>query len=229
VMQLHWFLVFQLLLGRIGSLIAYEYVVANHCLFTPQRRHRTLAIRCFETGQIAVAIIAVISYERRMKRQLSAVKGTRALAKLWTFKALIILEAVQNLVFQALTSAFVLKPTKHVSILDLEIGVPNVLVTIEMMIGALLFWAWAYNAKPYRTMRKNGAARRSCLYAIRDVVDIRDILWGVVFALGGLLPENFGKRAVHDKRIQAGVPMSSQAGCHDQSVVDSGGKMTMGE
>lgn len=195
-MQLHWVLVFQLLISRFGSFVAYEVIVATHCALTKEYRHRTNIIRGVETVQIVIAIIAVINYERKMRHYFS---NHRAAAKLWSFKLLILLIAIQELVFGALTSARIWHPTPKIGYFDLAVGVPNLVKCIEVFIASVVF-LWSYSPSFYQKLAKeHPQQRRSIGKAILDVLNVWDIMVGAWFALKTLVPTNFGQKKVQTR------------------------------
>ncbi|TVY14449.1 Transmembrane protein, partial [Lachnellula arida] len=90
-----------------------------------------------------VAIISVLKFYGATK---TVTKPRKPLSKLVGFKAIIGLSFLQNLVFSFLQSS--MKPTEHYTYNDLTIGLPNLLLSVEMVIFALAF-LYVFRAHEY--------------------------------------------------------------------------------
>lgn len=170
----------------------YEYLQATSCPLSPLLARRKTIITVIQTVQTFIAVIAVIAYERRMRQHL---QGNRAGAKLITFKLIIMIEALQNMIFRILTSAGVFTPTYHISTFDFSVGVPALMLCCELLIFALSF-CWSYSYSPYRKLSADGRPKIGFWHGLLDVVNISDIIQGIGYLFKACLPKNFGKQYV---------------------------------
>lgn len=134
-----------------------------------------------------IAVIAVILYARMMR---SALQGHGPYAKLFTFKTLVIIEAVQGVAFAFCSAHFIWHPTAHVSYRDLQVGVPNMLICLEMLVAAVLFM-WSFSAAPYRRHAArfpSEQAQHGVLRGLFKVCNILDTVLGLFWAMSVLVP-----------------------------------------
>lgn len=116
-----------------------------------------------------------------MRRHL---KAHRALFKLISFKGIIILQVIQNILFVGLAEArvFFPKPPYHVSYNDFVVGLPNLLFMIEITIMSILF-LWSFEFKRYRQQIKNGApVAAGPMKAFFSTFYPDDIMRGLIYA-----------------------------------------------
>ncbi|PMD33849.1 DUF300-domain-containing protein [Hyaloscypha variabilis F] len=133
----------------------------------------------------AVAIMSIIRF---YKAQKPVISGRKPLPKLIAFKGIVFLNFIQNAIFSFLTSSNDLKPTTKLTFKDLSIGIPNLILSLEMVIFSLLF-LYVYRTKEYYF--KHGATAvplghggyQGGLLGIRaygEALNIFDILLGVI-------------------------------------------------
>lgn len=149
-----------------------------------------------------IAVVAVIIYARLMR---SSLQGHRPLAKLFTFKALVIVEAVQTIAFTFCSAHFIWHPTAHVSYRDLQVGVPNTLICLEMLVAAVPFM-WSFSAAPYRRHAPHFPSERGQGGALRglcEVCNILDMIWGLFWATSVLVPWKPRKGVAQNSRKDA--------------------------
>ena len=103
-----------------------------------------------------VPVAGVIGYELRTNKR--HLQGHHTTLKLFAFKGVVILQAIQDITFQALGETKTFFPTVpfHTSYDDFSKGVPSVLFLWELTIMAVLFLK-AFNADEYRTQARQGA------------------------------------------------------------------------
>ncbi|KAH7027838.1 organic solute transporter Ostalpha-domain-containing protein [Microdochium trichocladiopsis] len=96
---------------------------------------------------IMLAVYSAIKSTMMLKRELKPHKGQ---LKLWAFKALILLQIIQEILFLILTHVdpSPLEPSATLSYVDIEQGLPLLMILLEMVIFAL-FYHYAYSSSPY--------------------------------------------------------------------------------
>ncbi|KAH8758716.1 organic solute transporter Ostalpha-domain-containing protein [Hyaloscypha sp. PMI_1271] len=99
-----------------------------------------------------VAIMSIIRFYKALK---PTIPQRKPLPKLIAFKGIVFLNFIQNAIFSFLTSSNDLKPTTKLTFKDLSVGIPNLILSLEMVIFALLF-LYIYRTKEYYF--KHGAA-----------------------------------------------------------------------
>ncbi|TVY40956.1 Transmembrane protein [Lachnellula occidentalis] len=98
---------------------------------------------CDHSQCTSLAILSVLKFYKVTK---DVTKPRKPLSKLLAFKAIIGLSFLQNLVFSFLQSS--MKPTDHYTYNDLTIGLPNLLLSVEMIVFALAF-LYVFRAHEY--------------------------------------------------------------------------------
>lgn len=107
------------------------------------------------------------------------------MTKLLALKLLVFIDVMQTLVFDILLTTNTIKPTSVLSLPDLVIDVPGLMVCIECFLFSLLFF-WAFSAAPYQVKEYKSeqgvttTRKSSFLTALLDVLDVRDILAGIM-------------------------------------------------
>ena len=191
-----WILVFQLLLGRIATTIAQEYVEARFCTLSTKLRRAQIIVTLIQSLDTTLAVVAIIRFELRMKEEL---KGHLALLKLVTFKGIIFIDLIQASIFRILASTHAFTPTEYVTYFDFSVGTPAFMTCCEMFIFSVLF-ILAFGFSPYKAARRGGAHKLSVGKAIVDVFDISDILQGFAFMFRAVSRKSFGKRYINEEK-----------------------------
>ena len=103
-----------------------------------------------------VPVAGVIGYELRTNKR--HLQGYHTTLKLFAFKGVVILQSIQDIIFNALGETKTFFPTApfHISYDDFSKGVPSVLFLWELTIMAVLFLK-AFNADEYRVQARQGA------------------------------------------------------------------------
>ena len=141
-----------------------------------------------------VAVLAIIRFYGRMKPEL---QHHHALLKMVCFKGLVILTIIPTTLFTSLANYKVFFPTTHISFLDFEVGIPDLIACFLMFVFSISFW-WGFSSAPYRQAASNGAKKATLGRAIMDVVNISDILAGIIFMFKAMNPGSFGKRYINE-------------------------------
>ena len=192
-----WILVFQLLLGRIATTIAQEYVQARFCTLSTKLRRAQTIVTLVQSLDTILAVVAIIRFYVRMKEEL---KGHRALLKLVTFKGIIFIDLIQSSLFRILAgSSHAFTPTEYVTYFDFSIGTPAFMACCEMFIFSILF-IWAFGFSPYKVARKGGAHKLPAGKAMAAVFNIFDILQGFTFMFRAMSRRSFGKRYINEEK-----------------------------
>ena len=173
-----------------------EYVEARFCPLSTKLRRSQTVVTLVQSVDTAVAVLAVIRFELRMKDEL---KGHHALLKLVMFKGVIFIDLVQASLFRILASTHAFTPTEHVTYFDFALGTPAFMTCCEMFIFSVLF-IWAFSFSPYKAARQGGAHKHSVGRAIVDVFNITDILQGFTFMFRAMSRKSFGKRYVNEEK-----------------------------
>ncbi|KAH8669499.1 organic solute transporter Ostalpha-domain-containing protein [Tricladium varicosporioides] len=137
---------------------------------------------------IISTVIAIMSILKFYKATKPTIDHRRPLPKLIAFKAIVFLTFIQNIIFSFLNSSGVLKPTSHYTFQDLSVGVPSLIISIEMVIFSLAF-LYIYRTREY--FHKNGATAVPLghggyqggpmgVKALAQAVNIVDIVKGVL-------------------------------------------------
>ncbi|KAL3458717.1 organic solute transporter Ostalpha-domain-containing protein [Aspergillus heterothallicus] len=94
---------------------------------------------------VTVAVISILVFYKGLKAHL---KTHSPLAKLLAFKLIVGLAFLEEILFTILRSTDVLKPTATLSQADTDIGIPHLVICIQMVPFAL-FFPYAYSVSPY--------------------------------------------------------------------------------
>ncbi|KAH8198937.1 hypothetical protein TruAng_006898 [Truncatella angustata] len=145
-----WILVFQYPL--IAILIAIFADISEgadrYCYGSHKAYFASLWLEIIEKASMILAVIAVLRTYAKLKVEL---RPHRALQKLLAFKLLIGLQFIQQIIYMVLTRASPspLEPSDTLSYTDLEIGIPTLLVSCELVVFSV-FFHFAYSVTPYQ-------------------------------------------------------------------------------
>ncbi|KAL8828689.1 MAG: hypothetical protein Q9170_006492 [Blastenia crenularia] len=170
-----WVLIFQILIGRLATLIASEILTATECPISDKLEHRRTIVNVIGTAVTVIALVAILRYYARLKEEL---RPRGAVHQLLAYKGLIFLALVPNTIIQALVSFTVIVPSTYISYLDWQIGIPALITCSLMFAFSPLFWG-TFSASPYRSAAKQGQRRDSFGSGLLLVINLLDILKGV--------------------------------------------------
>uniref|UniRef100_A0A8H7KD61 Uncharacterized protein n=1 Tax=Bionectria ochroleuca TaxID=29856 RepID=A0A8H7KD61_BIOOC len=111
-------------------------------------------IRLIGAVSLVMAMVSILQVYGATKVDLAR---NRPLAKLFAFKAVVGLTFIQTLIFYILTSTNTLKETDTLTFADVNIGIPNLIVSIEM-IPLSIFFLTAYPWSVYLVDNSSGRA-----------------------------------------------------------------------
>lgn len=117
------------------------------CPLTPRGKRLILITKIVSAIFVTFAVISVIRFERRLSAEM---KPIRAFPKLLALKLLVAVDFVQSLIFVGIQKSGIRATrTPHLSYYDLNIGLPNMLFEIEMILFSL-FFIWAFSLTRYQ-------------------------------------------------------------------------------
>ncbi|KAI0149387.1 organic solute transporter Ostalpha-domain-containing protein [Pestalotiopsis sp. NC0098] len=119
-----------------------------YCFSSSHAYWASLWLEIVDKASTAIAVISVLRTYQQLKEEL---RPHRALSKLFAFKALIGLQFLQGIIYMILTriNPSPLEPTATLSYTDMEVGIPLLLVSLELVIFSV-FFHFAYSVTPYR-------------------------------------------------------------------------------
>ncbi|KAI1336473.1 organic solute transporter Ostalpha-domain-containing protein [Xylariaceae sp. FL0016] len=156
--RLRWLLVFQssvvLTLAAIAANVTEALDV--YCLGSIRRDYAYIYLKAVEMVSIITSVVTVMRTYAGLRIEL---KQHRSLSKLFAFKALIGLQVLQSLVFVILQSLnpSPLDPSAYLSDLDIEVGIPLLIVAIELVFFSI-FFHYAYSVTPYQMPPRHPAS-----------------------------------------------------------------------
>ena len=152
-------MVLQIAITRIATLIAAETLYAKTCPLSETRSRGAIAITIIQSFCTILAVIGVIFMERRTNKTL--LRGEQPTFKLVSFKAIVGLQATQQIIFAALTAAKVFFPAPpfYISYYDFSKGLGYIIFLFEIMIVAIMF-LWSFRFVKYRDEIRAGAKRK---------------------------------------------------------------------
>jgi hypothetical protein len=181
---------FQIIPVRLITLIATLAISGSECKLLKADSKGHTIISVIQTLSTIVCFISILRMRKFLKGSIDIKSENRKpLAKLLALKILVGLDVLQTLIFSILLSTSVIKPTSTLSLPDLVIGVPGLMVCIECFLFSLLF-LWAYAPTSYKVNEyesEQGAVytgKLSFVGALIDVLDVRDLLLGIFNMLG---------------------------------------------
>jgi hypothetical protein len=194
--------------------------------FSSDLRRDLSIIRTVEAVQVLIAVIAVICYVRMHR---SSLQGYGPVKKLFTFKVIVIIEAVQSTVFTYCSAHFVWRPTPRVSYRDLQVGLPNMLVCLEMLVAAI-FFLWSFSAALYQQHARRFPDEkltgiRGVIRGVVKVCNILDLVWGLWWALSARTPSRFRKGVVHESHGDSGGDGATSSSSAEAAVIPVKGQL----
>lgn len=184
--SLRWFrilciMAFQITIFRIGTCIATEVLWAYTCPLNPARKYGLIAISTIQGTSTGFAVWACIILERRLKAELEPHQGTM---KLYSFKAVVFLQAIQQILFAVLANHGGFKPSVpfRISYMDFATGLPNLIFAWELVLVAVFFLK-TFTFKPYMDEVREGAVvHASAGAALLHSFNTADVFQGLAYA-----------------------------------------------
>ncbi|KAK3674379.1 hypothetical protein LTR78_005848 [Recurvomyces mirabilis] len=158
--SLRWFRIlcimnFQVTLFRTATCLATIFLWSFTCPLNKARQYGFIVITVIQGISTMIAVFSNILLERRLHEELKPHRGTY---KLWSFKAVVGLQATQNVIFSVLAEKSVFRPSPpfHISYMDFSVGIPNFMFSVEMLIVAGMF-LHSMTFEPYLKQVRAGA------------------------------------------------------------------------
>ncbi|KAK1721209.1 organic solute transporter Ostalpha-domain-containing protein [Colletotrichum acutatum] len=142
-----WFAVFQypVVALLVAILTAITQAAGVYCEFESKVHFARLWLQIIGTASLTIALMTVIRFFMQLRTKLS---HHQPLAKFFAFKLVVTLTFLENIIFWILKDTGVLNPTATLTDADLRIGIPSMLICIEMLPLAA-FFHYAYSHRPY--------------------------------------------------------------------------------
>ncbi|KAF5002914.1 hypothetical protein FDECE_10498 [Fusarium decemcellulare] len=137
-----WFLIFQMPFVSLLVSIATDITAAAgvYCEFSSKPRFAKFWLSIIQSISLVASVLSILQFYQVLKVDLA---HHRPLLKLMAFKAIVGLTFLQGIIFWILTDTNTLKESNTLTYADLHIGMPNLLICIEM-VPLALFFTWAY-------------------------------------------------------------------------------------
>ncbi|KAK1840544.1 DUF300 domain-containing protein [Colletotrichum chrysophilum] len=151
-----WFSIFQypVVSLLIAILTAITQAAGVYCEFASKAHFAKLWLSIIASVSLTIAIMTVIRFYMQLRGHLA---HHQPLAKFLAFKLVVSLTFLENIIFWILRDVGALNPTAMLTWADLNIGIPSMLICIEMFPLAI-FFHYAYSHRPY--IIGGGHARR---------------------------------------------------------------------
>lgn len=153
----------------LACLIATEVTSAVQCELSTAYRSSQKIIRLIEAVSTIVALVQIITFHIFMRQEL---RGTKAFRKLIGIKILAAIVIAETVVFGFVKPGMT-RRWPHASYFDIAIGIPNLLVCVEMVLFAL---AWFYLFGPSSVQQNSAYTEKvPVLKAFGQVINISDV------------------------------------------------------
>ncbi|OBR15169.1 Duf300 domain-containing protein [Colletotrichum higginsianum IMI 349063] len=180
-----WFAVFQypVVALLVAILTAITQAAGVYCEFASKAHFAKLWVNpklsIINNVSLTLAIMTVIRFFMQLKSQLA---HHQPVAKFLSFKLVVSLTFIENIIFWIIRDVGALSPTPTLTNADLRIGIPSMLVCLEMLPLAV-FFHYAYSHRPY--VIGGGGARPPLAgdleaYEPRTYSDGPAVLWALV-------------------------------------------------
>ncbi|KAF9871477.1 duf300 domain-containing protein [Colletotrichum karsti] len=145
--QRMWFSIFQypVVALLVAILTAITQAAGVYCEFASKAHFAKIWLSIIGSVSLTIAIMTVIRFYVRLKSDLA---HHQPLAKFLSFKLVVSLTFLENIIFWILRDVNVLNPTPMLTWADLNIGIPSMLICIEMF-PLSIFFHYAYSYRPY--------------------------------------------------------------------------------
>ncbi|BDD62117.1 hypothetical protein MAP00_007108 [Monascus purpureus] len=142
-----WVGVFQYCLARVSMTIVSVITEANgrYCEESLNPAFSHVWVMCIEAACVTIAMYCLIQFYIQIKDDISQYSP---FMKILSIKLVIFLSFWQTTLISFLVSSGAIKATKTVGTTDLKVGIPNLLITIEMALFSFLH-LFAFAWKPY--------------------------------------------------------------------------------
>ncbi|KAL0936124.1 DUF300 domain-containing protein [Colletotrichum truncatum] len=155
-LQRMWLSVFQypVVALFVAILTTITQAAGVYCQFASKAHFAKLWLSIISNASLTVALMTVVRLYMTLKSELA---HHQPLAKFLSFKLVVTLTFLETIIFWILRDNGVLNPTSVMTWADLNIGIPSMLICIEML-PLSIFFHYAYSYRPY--VIGGGNARR---------------------------------------------------------------------
>ncbi|KAL3482884.1 organic solute transporter Ostalpha-domain-containing protein [Aspergillus germanicus] len=173
-----WLAIWQYPIVALGVAIATDITEALdvYCLESNNVHFAHIWLTVIAIVSVAFAVISILIFYKGLKSHLQAHKP---LSKLLAFKLIVGLAFIEKIIFTILHSTSTLHPTATLSQADTDIGIPHLVICIQMVPFAL-FFPYAYSVTPYVGL----APYESSTKAWIELVNPMEILRAMGVAIG---------------------------------------------
>jgi len=197
-------MVFQLFFTRIGTVLAAEFLYGFTCPLSTVRAHGQTVITTIQSFSTGFAVWGCILLDARFR---PIMHEHLAQLKLISFKFVVLLQAVQEVIFPTLAEHRIFKPSPPwlISWNDFAVGLPQFLLVWEMVLVAITF-IWAFHFNRYRTLmlRDHEDIVSGPGKAFLDILDLTDIWQTVAYAFFGIRSTAYPhQRPIDDEAVVA--------------------------
>ncbi|KAF4984877.1 hypothetical protein FZEAL_30 [Fusarium zealandicum] len=149
-----WVLIFQMpIVSFIVALTAnITQALGVYCRWKSSIYFARLWLNLIQSISLLVSIIAILQFYYTLKKDLAR---HRPIAKFFAFKLVLILTFLQEIVFWALRDTGHLRANHILTFADIHIGIPSLVICIEMFPLAL-FFTWAFPWSVYHNKAQDG-------------------------------------------------------------------------
>ncbi|KAJ5168555.1 uncharacterized protein N7482_004149 [Penicillium canariense] len=165
-LQRTWYFVLQYPIVAVVVAIAQCITEAAgvYCLESSNRHFAHLWLNIGQVLSVSVAIMSIIRFYAHLK---SHMQEHKPLTKFLAFKMVIGLVFLEKLIFLILHSTNALKESSTLSYADVYIGIPTMIICIQMVPFAF-FFHYAYTTTPYRVSNSRARSGTSQGYSAVD-------------------------------------------------------------
>ncbi|KAI1749863.1 organic solute transporter Ostalpha-domain-containing protein [Xylaria castorea] len=131
---------------------------------------------------LPVGVIAIVQFYVRMNQE-PHFKARHPTTKILSFKAVVLLTFVQDIIFDILVNTHAFKNTETLRVKDFSIGIESLLICVEQCAVAIWF-QWTFPAEEYRQIQRESAPQRmNGFRAALDAINCTDLFVGSVYAI----------------------------------------------
>ncbi|PWY92324.1 DUF300-domain-containing protein [Aspergillus heteromorphus CBS 117.55] len=116
-----------------------------YCLDSKKPYFAHIWITIIKNLSLSIAVPCVLKFYMQLKKEM---EGRRAFAKLCAFKLIVGLTFAESILFTILRTAGILKATSVMTYTDITVGLPEMIICIQM-VPLALFFHYAYSVSPY--------------------------------------------------------------------------------
>jgi hypothetical protein len=173
-----WVAIFQYCTVKVAlTMIALiTQATGRYCIETLKPAFAHVWIIIFQTISVTIAMFCLVQFYKQVKEDIAE---HRPLVKVAAIKLVIFLSFWQTIILSLLTAGNAIKPSKKIQEPDLRVGLPVLLLCMEMAVFAL-FHFWSFPDQPYRLRSKQYLGGPLGIKAILDALNA----WDIVKAVG---------------------------------------------